>query len=230
MNPREQHITVGKYLKDMIFAANDGVVTTFAVIAGVAGAELPAVIILIVGFANVLADGFSMATGNYLGTKAEQEFYDRERQKEIEEIDTIRDREIAEIREILEKRGYRGKDLEEFVRLLASNKDCFADFMMHEELGLFKPDRDSPMRHAAATFISFAIAGAIPLLPYVFGLSSSFAAASILAGLTLFGTGASRRYFSGKSWIVSGGEMLLVGGAASVIAYIVGALLRNFVA
>lgn len=229
MNPREQHITIGKYLKDMIFAANDGVVTTFAVIAGVAGANLSPLIILIVGFANVLADGFSMATGNYLGTKSEQEFYDHERQKELNEIDTIRDREIEEIREILEKRGYHGQDLEEFVRLLASNKECFADFMMHEELGLFKPDHDSPMRHAAATFISFAIAGTIPLLPYIFALPNAFLLASILAGLTLFGAGAMRRYFSGKSWLIAGFEVLLVGGAAAVIAYFVGALLRNLV-
>ena len=168
-----------------------------------------------------------MATGNYLGTKSEQEFYDRERQKELNEIDTIRDREIEEIREILAKRGYREQALEDIVRLIASNKDCFADFMMHEELGLFKPDHDSPMRHAAATFISFAIAGTIPMLPYVFALPNAFLSASILAGLTLFGAGASRRYFSGKSWLISGSEMLLVGGAAAVIAYAVGALLQR---
>ena len=225
---RERHIQIGRYLKDVVFAANDGIVTTFAVVAGVVGAELSVSIILIIGFANLLADGFSMATGNYLGTKSEKEFYKKEEAIERYEIKTVRGKEIEEIRNILAKKGYSGDKLTKIVELISANEQYWIDFMMHEELGLFAEESRSPVRHAAATFLSFVTIGSVPLLPYILKLNS-FAASAIAAGIALFIAGASRKYFSGKSWIVSGLEMLLVGGFASVIAYAIGVILKAIV-
>lgn len=227
---REQHIRLGQYLKDMVFAANDGVVTTFAVVAGVAGAELSRAIVLIIGLANLIADGFSMATGNYLGTKSEQELYIREEAIEKEEIRTIPEKEKDEIRELLEQKGYRGEALEAMVRLISSNEKFWTDFMMHEELELFTPKMESPLRHALATFVAFVVAGVLPLLPYIFIKDGdTFLLSSIGAGAALFAAGALRKFFSKRSWFWSGIEMLFVGGSAAGMAYLVGFLLKSLV-
>jgi len=227
---QEQHLTFGLYLKDIIFAANDGIITTFAVISAVAGAELSATVILIVGLANIFADGFSMAAGNYLGTKSEIEFYRREEARERYEVETIPDKEREEIREILAKKGYQGRQLEDIVVLISGNKQYWIDFMMHEELGLYSREGDSPMKHGLATFISFVIAGSLPIWPYLlFGSQATFLSAIICSAVSLFVIGAWRKYFSGKSWVISGLEMLLVGGSAGAIAYFVGYLLKAIV-
>ncbi|MEK9186626.1 MAG: VIT1/CCC1 transporter family protein [Patescibacteria group bacterium] len=226
---REKHIQIGRYLKDVVFAANDGIVTTFAVVAGVIGAELSTSVILIIGFANLLADGFSMATGNYLGTKSEKEFYKKEESVERYEIETVRNKEVEEIRSILAKKGYSGENLAQMVDLICSNKQYWVDFMMHEELGLFAEESRSPFRHGIATFFSFVIIGSVPLLPYVLGFNS-FAASAVASGAALFIAGALRKYFSGRSWIISGLEMLIAGGLASTIAYTIGVLLKAVIA
>lgn len=213
---REEHIALGQYLKDAVFAANDGIITTFAVVAGVAGAELSAAIVLIIGFANLIADGFSMATGNYLGTKSEQEFYHKEERKELEEIKAIPEEEKREIRGLLARRGYQGEDLDKMVSLISSNEKFWVDFMMHEELGLFAPKGESPIKHAVATFIAFVLAGFIPLAPYIIlGTENSFLLAAIFSGIALFAAGALRKYFSIRSWFISGMEMLLIGSRQS---------------
>jgi len=227
MEKRERHIILGQYLKDMVFAANDGVVTTFAVVAGVVGADLSITVILIIGLASLLADGFSMATGNYLGTKSEQDLYKMEERLEKEEIKKFPEHERQEIREILAEKGYQGEDLEKIVQLISSNERLWTDFMMHNELELYSPAGESPVRHALATFLAFVVAGSIPLLPYFFG-NGQFAVAAVFSGIALFTVGALRKFFSDRSWLISGLEMLLVGGSAAVIAYGIGALIKAF--
>lgn len=224
---RERHVVLGHYLRDIVFAANDGIITTFAVVAGVVGAALSSKIILIIGFASLLADGFSMATGNYLGTKSEKELYQKEEALEKEEIENLREKELEEIREILFKKGYQSSNLESMVRLISSNKQYWVDFMMHEELGLFLPEVDSPIRHAAATFIAFITVGAIPLFPYlILSGNQALVASAAFSGLTLFAVGALRKFFSQRSWLKSGLEMLLMGGFTAGIAYLIGYLLK----
>lgn len=228
---REQHVKLGIYLKDIVFAANDGIITTFAVVAGVVGAGLSSSIILVIGLASLLADGFSMATGNYLGTKSEKELYKKEEARELMEIQHVPDRERLEVKEILEQKGYRGEQLETMVKLISSNEKFWVDFMMHEEIGLFEPSVDSPLKHATATFVAFILAGSLPLIPYLitFGNGASFTAAAIFSGIALFGIGALRKIFSGKNLLWSGLEMLLIGGFAAVIAYFIGFLLKSVI-
>lgn len=224
------HISFGQYLKDVVFGANDGIITTFAVVAGVAGAELSTAIVLIIGIANLIADGFSMATGNYLGTKSENEFYQKEEAKEKAEIKNVPEEERGEIREVLIRKGYSGEDLEKLVMLISSNEKFWVDFMMHEELGLFAPSIGSPTKHALATFISFVLAGSIPLIPYLIpNQVNSFLIAAIFSGTALFIVGALRKYFSTRSWFVSGLEVLLVGGFAAAVAYSVGYILKSII-
>ncbi|MBI2024627.1 MAG: VIT1/CCC1 transporter family protein [Candidatus Harrisonbacteria bacterium] len=225
---REKHILLGRYLKDIVFAANDGIVTTFAVVAGVVGAALSPVVILIIGFASLIADGFSMATGNYLGSKSEKEFYLKEEAVEKREIKEIPEKELEEIRRILKRKGYDGKNLEEMVRLISSNEKYWLDFMMHEEIGLLTPEAYSPFVSATATFVSFIAAGSLPLWPYViFGGDSVFTISAVATGVTLFIVGALRKFFSNRSWFASGVEMLLVGGSAATLAYFAGFFLQS---
>ncbi len=228
---RERHIRIGRYLKDIVYAANDGIVTTFAVVAATVGGGLRPSIILIVGIANLLADGFSMATGNYLGTRSERDFYAREEAEERKEVEKVPDQERAEVREILAAKGYTGEDLNEMVRLITSNEDYWIRFMMQEELDLQAPEQKSPFKNGTITFLSFIAAGSIPLLPYVLsGGEAEFSTAAASTAAALFAVGALRAYFSRQSWILLGLEMLTVGGSAAAIAYGIGALLASVAA
>ena len=133
---RTKHLHAGAFLKDAIYGANDGIITTFAVVASVVGAALSPAIIILVGGANMLADAFSMAVSNYLASRSDVDFASRERGIEVHEVETIPDEEIAEVRGILKNKGYEGEDLENMTRLITKNEKYWVDFMMHEELGL----------------------------------------------------------------------------------------------
>ena len=154
------------YMRDLVYGANDGIITTFAVVAGVAGGALSARAVLIVGAANLLADGLSMGVGNYLG---------------------IRSHESA--------RAARG---------------------LHEE-------EASPARHGIATFFAFAVAGAVPLLPYVLPISDAAAVSTLLTFAALFTIGSLRALVTIDRWWVAGFEMLALGAFVAFAAYASGA-------
>lgn len=212
----------GTYIRDAVFGANDGIVTTFAVVAGVAGANLPVQTVLILGFANLLADGLAMGLGNYLGTKSEVDYINRERRMETWEAENIPDLETKEIEAIYKRKGFSGKDLTRAVAIITSNKKIWVDTMMVEELGLPAEKSEHPVQNGVATFISFASAGLCPLLPYVFGLTSAFNVSIMVTGLILFLVGSLRSIITKKPWLVSGLEMLLVGAIAASAAFVTG--------
>ena len=229
-NIQEKHIRAGRYLKDVIYAANDGIVTTFAVVAATVGGSLSPLTILIVGIANLFADGFSMASGDYLRSKSEDEFYAKEEAVQRRRIREQPDKERAEVRDILAARGYAGADLEEMTRLATAHEDMWADFIMHEKLGMASPGGESPVESATFTFGSFVIAGSIPLLPYiVMGTGAPFSIAVAGTAGALFLIGALRSFFSQSSWIFCGCEMLVIGGSAAVLSYGIGAALAALV-
>ncbi|MEK7139279.1 MAG: VIT1/CCC1 transporter family protein [Patescibacteria group bacterium] len=214
----------GRYLADMVFAANDGIITTFAVVAGAAGAGLSPIVVVILGFANLFGDGASMALGNYLGKKSEQQYVDRQREKELWEIKNLPEIERDEIRQIYRHKGFSGQELDRVVAVITSNPDVWADTMMREELHLVTTPDGSPAKHGVATFVAFALAGLIPLLPFFLtSIKSTATMVSIgLTAATLFGVGALRTKVSAAHWWRGGLEMLLVGGIAAVLAYGVG--------
>ncbi len=212
----------GSYIRDVVYGANDGIITTFAVVAGVAGASLSPNIVLILGFANLLADGLAMAIGNYLGTKSEQEYVAKERAMEEWEIEHLPDCERKEIRDIYQKKGFKGKSLTQMVNLITSNKKLWVDTMMIDELGILPDDDTSPFKNGLATFLSFAIAGLFPLLPYVILSSNSFNISIIFTGLSLFTVGALRTFITKKNFLIAGLEMLFVGAIAAIVAFTTG--------
>ncbi|TSC80777.1 MAG: hypothetical protein G01um101429_86 [Parcubacteria group bacterium Gr01-1014_29] len=222
-----KHNKSGEYLKDVVYGANDGVITTFAVVAGVAGAGLDSAIVVLLGLANLLADGFSMAASNYLGSKSERDYVMRERDTEEMELHAEPKREHTEMFGYLRRKGYAQQDAKALLSLLSKNKSLWLDIMSHEELGISPPNGAStPVRAARATFFSFVFAGAVPLIPYmVFTGGDLFSIASWSTAVVLFTIGAARSLFTDQRWYTAGFEMLCVGGTAALIAYSVGYLL-----
>ena len=229
-NPHEQHIRVGRYLKDVIYGATDGIIASFAVVAAGIGGSFSASVLLVIGGAELFAEALSMASANYLGTRSEQDFYDKEEAEEWQEVRERPEDERREVRDILAAKGYSGRDLEEMTRLIISRPQFWIDFMMHEELGMQAPAIGHAPRSAIVTFVSFVIAGSIPLVPYVFlGAATPFMLVATGTGVALFILGALRVYFSKKSWLILGFEMLAIGGLAALIAYGISALIKLLV-
>ena len=215
----------GNYLKDIVYGGIDGAVTTFAIVAGVEGAGLSHGVIIALGIANILADGFSMAAGNFAGTRAELD--DRKRIIAIEErhMETNRQGELEELRQILKLRGLHGDVLKQAVAAIAADKDRWLDLMLTDEYGL-PLAVPNPTRAAMATFGAFLLAGAIPLLPFLLALADAFAISVAATALTFFLIGAAKSRWSLAPWWRSGLETLAIGAAAATIAYLVASLFR----
>ena len=211
------------HVRDMIYGAIDGSITTFAIVAGVAGAGLSPFIIIALGMANVLADGFSMAAGNYSGTKSELDEMKRLRAVEARHIRDHPDGERREIREILRQKGLKGDVLEEAVTAIAANQKAWIDLMIEGEYGLSAVE-PHPMRAALATFAAFLLAGFVPLLPFFLGLAAPFGWSVGLTMAMFFAVGVWKSRWSLAPWWRSGFETFVIGGIAALIAYFVGTL------
>ncbi|MBK8131407.1 MAG: VIT1/CCC1 transporter family protein [Gammaproteobacteria bacterium] len=228
------------YLKDFVYGAIDGAVTTFAVVAGVAGAGLAPGIIIILGFANLLADGFSMAVSNFLGTRAESQYRDQARRRELDEVHKWPEGEREEVKQIYARKGFEGELLEQVVNVLTSDKDRWVDVMLQEEHGMSLTDHHAG-RAGLATFAAFLLVGLIPLLPYLLNwtglvswtgatqIAAPFLWSAIMTSVAFFWVGALKGRFVNQSWLLSGGETLGIGGAAAAMAYGVGVLLKDLV-
>ncbi len=222
--------TAGKYVGDLIYGANDGIITTFAVVAGAAGASLSAVVVIILGLANLVADGFSMGASNYLGKQSERDYARAQRKKEEWEIDHLREIEVAEVREIFDKKGFRGRDLARAVEIVTSDRKVWVDMMMKDELGIIEEERDDPKKHGAATFAAFVVAGFCPLIPYLLPFDANrFALSAVFSGMTLFLAGALRSTITTVSWVRGGLEVLLIGSSAALGAYIIGNIVDGII-
>ena len=219
-------------IEEFVYGATDGAVTTFAVVAGVVGAGLSPSIILILGFANLFADGFSMAIGNYLGSKSQKEYIEKERRREEWEIDNLVEQEKQEIKDIYMEKGFKAELLDEIVSVITSRRKVWIDTMMKEELGLIE-DKKQPLDAAITTFTAFNLVGLIPLIPFIFLHLSGFAISTeyafiysvIFTGISFFLIGIVRGKIVNKSLLRTGINTLAVGGIAAFVAYVVGHLL-----
>lgn len=225
------HRTSGRYLPDMVFGANDGLITTFAVVAGATGANLSAAVVTIIGLANLFGDGLAMGLGNYLGLKSERDYQREQKQKELWEIQHIPEVEIEELKGIFTKWGFTGPDLERATSIISQNPDVWSDIMMTHELGILEETDSHPARHGLATIIAFAAAGFVPILPYVIGLTgpTAFWLSLGLTALTLFTVGALRSRLTAVKFFRAGLEMLVVGGIAAGAAYLIGEIFGRIV-
>ena len=214
------------YLRDWIYGGIDGSVTTFAVVTGVVGAHLSPAIIVIMGFANLFADGFSMAASNFLGTKAEHDDILRLATIEHRHIEMSPEGEREEVRQIFAAKGFDGTDLERVVELITSDKDRWVRTMLTEEYGLPLQAR-SPWMAALTTFSAFALCGLVPLVPYLLGVTNALTISIFLTGGVFLLIGSIKSRWSTVSWWRSGLSTLLVGGVAAALAYVAGVFLRS---
>ena len=219
----------GTYIGDFVYGANDGIITTFAVVAGAAGALFPVGVVIILGLANLVADAFSMGASNFLSLRSQRDFVKMQRGREEWEIENYPEVERQETKEIMRHWGFPEDMVDPAVAAIASDKQKWASFLMREELDLQENDSASPSHHGIATFAAFMVAGIVPLLPYFFAgePQQQFLISGILAGVTFFVVGAARTLVNEGSIIKAGLEMLAVGGVAAAVAYGIGFAIKT---
>lgn len=219
-----------EYLRQIVFGGNDGIVTTFAIVAGFAGAaaegvaQIGGLAVLVFGLANLFADGVSMGLGEFLSARSQADLYRARRQEELAEIQRVPDHEQLELIEILKQRGMPDADASDVARRLMHHPDIVADLMMTYEFGMHVPEEDSPAVNGLFTFGSFVVFGAVPLVPYFlrpadnvsFYLSCAATAAALIA------LGLLRWRATNQGLWRSLSETLAVGGTCAFVAYGVG--------
>lgn len=220
------------YLKDFVYGAIDGAVTTFAVVSGVAGAQLSSGVVIILGVANLVGDGFSMAASNFLGTRADHQLREKARSIEENHIKLHPEGEREEVRQIFEKKGFEGRDLERAVVITTSDKQVWVETMLREEWGL-SLGGPTPLKAATVTFVAFMVVGVIPLLSYIAQyfapllVTAPFAWSTVLTAVAFFAVGATKARFVEQKWYWSGAETLFVGSLAAILAFVIGWMLRG---
>ncbi len=219
------------YLPELVYGSMDGIVTTFAVVAGSAGADLTINIILILGLSNLIADGLSMSIGSYLSKKSEQDNYNKHLRIEEWEIENMPEDEKQEIVDIYKAKGFSGAELEMVVNRITANKQVWIDTMMKDELGL-SIEKKSPFRSGLSTLIAFVVAGGIPLIVYVFAYSGKvglnpFFLSSVVTLLAFILIGYIKSYVTKIGLLRSIVETLVLGASAATAAYFLGDYLEK---
>jgi vacuolar iron transporter family protein len=213
------------YVRDLILGFNDGVVSVYGIVAGVAGAALSATTIGVVGTAAAVAGALSMGIGEYVSTKSQAQYYAAEANRERAHIRAYRTLELQELREMLRAKDYPDHLVEPLVQHVASDDDRFVDFMMREEFGVGKESDRSPVSAMLLVMAAFIVGAALPVLPFLLVPGGpALAAATALSVGGLFAAGALKGRVSGLSPLRSGAEMALLGSLAAVVTYAVGSL------
>ena len=220
---------IGRYLGEMVLGANDGLVSILGFVAGAYGATQNNFLVFITGVIAMVAASISMGAGVFLSARAEREFYDGEKKRELFEMKELPEAETEEIRQIYKAKGFEGAELESIVKRIVSRDDLWLKTMMLEELHLIEPSSGGEWKSGLATMGAFVAAALVPLLPYlILRDTSAFWVSIMLTIMTLFAAGAVKTWVTGYLWFRAGLEMALVGGAAAGVGYFVGVLLEPF--
>lgn len=216
-------------VSDAVLGGIDGCITTFAVVSGSVGAGFPSSVAVILGFANLFADGFSMATSNYESIRAQQEFNDAIKNSEKMHIKEIPEGEREEIRQIFRAKGFDNELLENIIDTITKDERVWLEVMLAEEHGISKTS-PSPYRSALVTFLAFIFVGTFPLIPYLISsleIKEQFIFSAILAGIMFFLIGMYKNIAHAKPSFSSGVRTLFTGGAAASLAYVTAYILRE---
>jgi vacuolar iron transporter family protein len=239
MNTQTQEKTTSfshlqSYFKEIIYGGIDGIVTTFAVVAGFSGAalstdtttQLSFLVVLLFGLANLFADGIAMGLGNFLSVRSDQDLYRSARRREEVYVEKNAHSEEGETTALLMEKGYTKEDATALTVLFTKNRTFWIDFMMEHKRGIPDPTGDNPVLTGLATFGSFIVFGAIPLLPFVMisGADSSvvFNYSTLGTVLALVVLGLLKWRVVGSGLLASLFEVLAVGGTAATVAFLVG--------
>jgi VIT1/CCC1 family predicted Fe2+/Mn2+ transporter len=216
-------------ISDAVLGGIDGCITTFSVVSGSVGAGFPSSVAVILGFANLFADGFSMAISNYESSRASQEFAEGIKKLEERHIDEIPEGEREEVRQIYRAKGFDGELLEKVVETITADKKVWLEVMLSEEHGLSK-STSKPFTSASVTFLAFVSVGAVPLIPYIvpyLEMSQQFSISAFLAGVMFFLIGMLKSFALAKPVFLSGVRTLVTGGTAAALAYFTAYFLRE---
>lgn len=216
---------IGSYLGDAVYGALDGTVTTFAVMAGAVGANLSTPIIIILGLANLFADGFSMAVGSFLSEKSKQQYLSKSKKDAVKTIAANHGDAESELREIYEKKGFHDKDLSRAVNIIKSRKKTFINEILYAE-GM-SDHSPTPIITSIVTFIAFIFVGITPLLPLLFLSNVGFWQILVFVAVILFIVGSLRSKVTDISWWRGGLEIMVAGIGASLIAFFIGEFLSQ---
>ena len=213
-------------LRAAVFGVNDGLVSNTALVMGVAGADAAPGFIVLTGVAGLLAGAFSMAAGEYVSMRTQREMFEHQIAQEREELELYPDEEAEELAQIYSARGIDIDVARTFARQLIANPAVALDTHAREELGLNPDQLGAPLSAAFWSFFAFAGGAALPLLPFFAGAGSqAVPVAAGLSGVALFAVGAALSLFSGRSALLGGGRMLMIGGLAGAATYGIGAAL-----
>jgi VIT1/CCC1 family predicted Fe2+/Mn2+ transporter len=223
------HIPGGRSVRDLVFGANDGLVAAFAVVSGVHGASASTRIILLAGLAELIGGTIAMGLGAYLAVKSEREFVLSERDREEREVREFPEEERKEVRAIFARKGFRGEALDQMVEHVTADPVFWVDTMMTEELGLSAVPTGAPVRSGLVVALAYALGAAFPVIPYALPIPVPVAFA-LSVGCTLvalFAAGSAKTRMTGRPWLRSGLETVLVGAIAASATYLAGWLIAG---
>jgi len=217
------------HLSDAVLGAIDGCITTFAIVTGAYGAGFSPVVVLVMGVANLLADGVSMAVSNFEAVHAQQRLVDKARRTEELHIQLVPEGEREEVRQIFANKGFSGETLENIVSTVTANRPLWIETMLREEYGL-SDIPPNPLASAWWTFSAFVAVGMMPLIPFLFpalSMPRQFVLSTLLAGLMFFLIGLVKGWVHGSSLLRAGLRTFALGIFAAAVAYVVGRLLGS---
>ena len=220
----ERHPKAGPFLRELVFGANDGLVSNVSLVAGVAGATADPKTVLLAGIAGMVAGALSMGLGAYVSTKSEREFRESEERRERWEVEHMPGEERAEIWRIFREKGITGATLDSVVEQITRDKEQWVQTMMQDELG-FPEAPPRPVLSGVIMAISFLAAAGFPVVPFTFMTgNAALAAAAGSTVIALFGVGAWRAFLSGGKLWRKGLEMVVLASVAVLAANLIGRL------
>ena len=216
--------SVGGNLRAVVFGMNDGLVSNTSLVMGVAGAGAGSSYVLMAGAAGLLAGALSMAAGEYVSVRSQREMYEYQIALERAELDEYPDEEAEELALIYEARGVEIGQARELTRALFANPQQALDVLAREELGLNPDALGAPWQAAGFSFFSFAIGAALPLIPFLAGMTGQDAvlAAAGIALAALAGVGMALSLFTGRGAWRGALRMAAIGGGAGLVSFWVG--------
>jgi VIT1/CCC1 family predicted Fe2+/Mn2+ transporter len=217
----ERHFTAGDVVRDVVIGMSDGLTVPFALAAGLSGAVSSSALIITAGLAEIAAGSIAMGLGGYLAAKSDAEHYNREREREKQEIVQIPEEEMAEVATIFRSYGLTDEEAAPLVKALSKRPRAWVDFMMRYELGLEKPDPKRALTSALTIAGSYVAGGLIPLSPYILMSQAQTALwVSVLLTLAaLLAFGYVKGHFTGTRPLRSALQTMLIGGLAAAAAF-----------
>jgi VIT1/CCC1 family predicted Fe2+/Mn2+ transporter len=217
--------SAGGSLRAAVFGANDGLVSNFALIMGIAGGTSDPGVILLAGIAGLVAGAGSMAAGEWVSVRSQRELYERELEVERWELAAFPDDERDELEVIYRAKGLDGDAARNLADAIMADPDVALDTLAREELGLNPGDLGSPWTAAVSSFLAFAVGALVPLLPFVFATGTAgLAASAAVSALALATVGATISVFTGRPAWRSALRMVVIGGGTAVVTYLIGSV------